>query len=91
MGVGTTQTLVGIVSERDLTRAYGTAEAPENIRVSDIVSRDIVWCEPETSATSAARVMVERGIRHILVGDDSIGDLQGIVSARDLMAALIGP
>ncbi|MGH1490231.1 MAG: CBS domain-containing protein [Acidimicrobiales bacterium] len=91
VGVGTTQSLVGIVSERDLTRAYGKTEGTENLRVSDITSKNIIWCELDTSATAAARVMVERGVRHLLVGDDSIGDLQGIISARDLMGALIGP
>ncbi len=90
MGVGTTDTLVGIVSERDVTRAYGRGGGSDTVRVDDIVSRDIVWCAPETNAAEAARMMVERGIRHLLVGDDSIGDLQGIVSARDLMGALIG-
>ena len=90
MGVGTTDALIGIVSERDVTRAYGRGGEPETVRVADITTRDIVWCVPETSAADAARVMVERGIRHLLVGDDSAGDLQGIVSARDLMGALIG-
>lgn len=89
MGVGTTESLIGIVSERDLTRAYGRAEDPEAILVSEITSEDIIWCEPDTAAADAARLMVERGVRHLLVGDDSAGDLQGIVSARDLMEAIV--
>ncbi|MEL7159076.1 MAG: CBS domain-containing protein [Actinomycetota bacterium] len=91
LGVGTTEALVGIVSERDLTRAYGTGDAPDDLRAGDIASPDIIWCEPDTSAAEAARIMVDRGIRHLLIGDDSGGDLQGIVSARDLMEALVGP
>lgn len=89
MGVGTTDRLIGIVSERDLTRAYGRAEDPEALQVSEITSEDIIWCEPDTTAVDAARLMVERGVRHLLVGDDSVGDLQGIISARDLMDALV--
>ena len=90
MAVGTTEELVGIVSERDLTRAYGRADDPQSMQVSDIVSEDIIWCGPDTSATDAARLMVERRVRHLLVGDDGAGDLRGIVSARDLMEALVG-
>lgn len=90
LAVGTTKALVGIVSERDLTRALGLAEEPGALLVSDIVSEDLIWCESDTSALSAAELMVERGIRHLVVGDQSVGDLQGIVSARDLMKALIG-
>ncbi len=91
MAVGTTKELVGIVSERDLTRAYGRADDPQSMHVSDIVTEDLIWCGPDTTAKDAARLMVDRGVRHLLVGDADADDLKGIVSARDLMEALIGP
>ena len=91
LAVGTTESLVGIVSERDLTRAYGRAEDPSALLVSDVASTDLIWCEPSSSATDAAAIMCERGVRHLLVGDGGTADLQGIVSARDLIEALIGP
>ena len=86
LAVGTTEAIVGIVSERDITRAFGRAENPDSLRASDIASSDLIWCEPGDTAAHAARVMCDRGIRHLLVGD---GDLQGIISARDLLEALI--
>lgn len=90
LAVGTTEAIVGIVSERDLTRAYGLAESSDEMSVGDISSSAVIWCDPDTTATDAATLMSERGVRHLLVGDGSSGDLQGIVSARDLIDALVG-
>lgn len=88
MGVGSAGELVGIVSERDLVRAYGRVEDPGAVLVTDIASEDLICCEPDTPAIDAARLMSERGVRHLIVqaGGD---DVQGIVSARDLIEALV--
>ena len=86
LAVGTTEAIVGIVSERDVTRAFGRSPSPETILAGDIAATDLVWCKPRDTAAEAAKVMCDRGIRHLLVGD---GDLQGIVSARDLLEALV--
>ncbi len=87
LAVGTTTDLAGIVSERDLVRAYAWSQEPNGVTVGDIASVKLVWCEATASALDAARVMVDRGVRHLLVGADD--DLQGIVSARDLIGALV--
>ncbi|MDH3681329.1 MAG: CBS domain-containing protein [Acidimicrobiia bacterium] len=89
LAVGTTESVVGVVSERDLTRAYGRSEQIDALRASDIASDHLIWCEPDATATEAARVMCDRGVRHLLVGDADSGELSGIVSARDLIEALI--
>ena len=93
MGVGSSADLTGIVSERDLTRAIGTGVALDGMSVSDIASVDVITCPPDTTAADAARLMVDRGIRHLIVADDgdagSATDVQGIVSARDLIEALV--
>lgn len=89
MVVGTASDLVGIVSERDLTRAYGRSDSPDALQVSDICSSEIIWCEPDTSAARAARLMVQRGVRHLVVGHSDESEVEGIVSARDLMDALV--
>ncbi len=89
LAVGTTEAVLGMVSERDVTRAYGRSAAPDDITASDIASNDILWCRPEVSAADGARLMCEKGVRHLLVGDATSGEVQGIVSARDLIEALI--
>lgn len=87
LAVGTTTDLAGIVSERDLVQAYAWSQEPDTVTVGDIASTKLVWCEATASALDAARVMVDRGVRHLLVNAD--GELQGIVSARDLIGALV--
>jgi len=87
LAVGTTTGLAGIVSERDLVRAHARAPEPGVVTVGDIASVELVWCEASTSALDAARLMVDQGVRHLLVGVDD--DLHGIVSARDLIGALV--
>jgi CBS domain-containing protein len=86
LAVGTMEAIVGIVSERDVTRAYGRSDDPAGLRAGDIASAQLIWCQPQATAAEAARTMSEKGIRHLLVGD---GELQGIVSARDLLDALV--
>ena len=91
LAVGTTDAVVGVVSERDVTWAYGRSESPNDLRASDIASTELIWCEPDATAAAAARIMCDHGVRHLLVGDGDQGDVQGIVSARDLIEALVGP
>jgi len=87
--VGTTGEVSGVVSERDLTRAYGLNQNPDALRVQDIASDEIIWCSPSDTATEAARSMHEANVRHLLVGDGSPTGLEGIISSRDLIGALI--
>jgi CBS domain-containing protein len=89
LGVGTTEALTGVVSERDVTRAFGMRDEPAAVTAGAIASTELVWCDPETTAAEAAQAMCDAGVRHLLVGDADKGDLQGIVSARDLIEALI--
>ena len=89
LAVGTTETIVGMISERDVTRAYGRDDQADQVLAGDISSTDLIWCRPDCAALDAARIMAERGVRHLLVGDADAGDLAGIVSARDLIEALV--
>ncbi|MGF1598718.1 MAG: CBS domain-containing protein [Acidimicrobiales bacterium] len=89
LAVGTTSAVVGVVSERDVTRSYGRTDQPDTVKAADIASTEIIWCAPDTTAEAAARTMCERGVRHLLVGDGEAAGLQGIVSARDLIDALV--
>lgn len=88
LAVGTTEAVTGIVSERDITRAFARHDHPSEVRAIDVASDGIIWCEPTTTAADAAHAMSERGVRHLLVGGAD-GDVAGIVSARDLLDALV--
>jgi CBS domain-containing protein len=90
LAVGDTEAVIGMVSERDVTRAYGRSDDPDEIAAGDIASTGLLWCRPDDTAADAARSMCDHRVRHLLVGDADRGEVQGIVSARDLLEALVG-
>jgi CBS domain-containing protein len=78
--------LVGVISERDIVRAFaehgGRVQA---LRVRDLMTRDVVTCAPTDTVKDAMGRMNQRHIRHLPVVQD--GDLRGMISSRDLMAS----
>jgi len=79
--------LVGIVTERDILRAVGTA-IPLDTPLSAVMTKDLITVDPGTSLRDAARIMTEKWIRHLPVLES--GRLVGIVSQRDLAGVLAG-
>ncbi|NLM42865.1 MAG: CBS domain-containing protein [Clostridiales bacterium] len=74
--------LVGIVTDRDIVlRSVAKGQDP-NIKVSDVMSRDIKTISPDTDVHEAADLMAEKQIRRLPVVDN--GNLVGIVSIGDL-------
>jgi CBS domain-containing protein len=80
--------LVGIVTERDVLRAVAGGGVLQEIRVSEVMSKDLVTVGPGTSLREAAKIMTDRWIRHLPVVDG--GELVGIISQRDLAGVLAG-
>ena len=77
--------LVGILSERDITRGlaeYGAAVV--DVRVDQLMTRKIISCTPETSIEDAITLMQDNGIRHLPVVEDG-NHLIAMISIRDLM------
>lgn len=72
-----------VVSERDLVRAVAAGRDADTTLASDVANSDLVWCDADTTVGDVAELMMERWVRHVLVGRD--GELVGIVSARDLL------
>ena len=83
--VGSAHDAQGVVSERDLARAVAEDLDPDLTPVGDLASRELVWCDVESTVEEVAAEMLSRYIRHVLVEED--GELVGIVSARDLLGA----
>jgi CBS domain-containing protein len=79
--------LVGIVTERDVLKAVAT-DVPLDTPISEVMSKDLITVQPDTSLREAARIMTERWIRHLPVLEGS--RLVGIVSQRDLAGVLAG-
>lgn len=74
--------VAGIVTERDLVNVVADGIDPRERTVGERLTRDLATVEPRTDIADAAKVMAERGIRHLPVLDR--GSLAGIVSIRDL-------
>jgi len=74
--------LIGILTERDLTRAVAGRTHSSEARVREWMTPDPVTLGPAASPKEAAEIMLERGFRHVPVieGERAIG----IVSIRDV-------
>ncbi len=74
--------LIGILTERDLTRAVAGRTHSSEARVREWMTPDPVTLAPSASPKEAAEIMFDHGFRHIPVveGDRAIG----IVSIRDV-------
>jgi CBS domain-containing protein len=76
---------VGIVTERDLVRRVCVVVVLSNrILVQDIMSTPIVTIDPYSPVETAADVMKQNQVRHLLVVDDAdASEPLGILSLRD--------
>lgn len=77
--------LLGIFTERDILRRVVVAGLrPESTPVSDVFTRSIVTCPPETTVDECGAIMTERRVRHLPVVDAK--GLHGVVTIGDLLA-----
>ncbi len=79
------ETLLGILTERDLLRAMAEGLAPRVTPVSSYMSTAPVTAGPDEDVATAARLMVEHEIRHLPVVEG--GRVLGVVSVRDVLVA----
>lgn len=76
--------LAGIVSDRDLRPA---TPAPEQTVVSDVMAREVITAHPDDPIEAAANTMREKKIGCLPVVEG--GELAGIITASDVMRALV--
>ena len=79
--------VIGIISERDLSRLIYTEQFNISLPVTKIMSKNLVSCDLNTSVTELMNEMTKKKIRHILIMEDK--KLLGIVSIRDVVNHLI--
>ncbi len=76
--------LIGMVTDRDITvRATSAGKAPDQTRVSEVMSDDPASCYEDDVVSDVARLMGQKQIRRVPVLDAD-DKLVGIVSLGDL-------
>jgi CBS domain-containing protein len=79
--------VVGMFTERDVLRRVVTEEkAPSKTIIANVMTEDVICCQPEMDLDEVAAVMKDRRIRHVPVCDDD-GKLHGMISIGDVNAA----
>ena len=78
---------VGIVSERDLVRNYEKIFNDNKIKVKDVMTTNIIFCNKNTSSKELMKIMSENKIRHIPIIEQK--KLLGIVSIGDVVNRII--
>jgi predicted transcriptional regulator len=73
--------VIGVVSHTDLLIA------PDEALVTDVMTETVFAVRPSDSVLLAARLMVDKRIHRVIVVNDS-GDMHGVLSALDALAAL---
>lgn len=75
------ETLIGIVSERDIVRKLRVYENARDVKVASIMSSDVRTCSLGDSFTDLLNSMTEHRVRHVPVMDGT--KLVGVVSIGD--------
>ena len=76
---------LGVVTHRDLVRSSSVEDVPcDRILVQDIMSTPIVTIDPYSPIETAADVMKQNNVRHLLVVDtERPNEPLGILGSRD--------
>jgi len=85
--IGKNNNVIGIISERDLSRFIYAERFNTSLPITQIMSKNLVFCDLNTSVTELMEIMTEKKIRHILIMEDK--KLLGIVSIGDVVNHLI--
>ncbi len=78
------ESIVGIVSERDVIRELALDSDVVSSNVRSIMTKDVVSVGPDFEVADLTRLMTEKRIRHVPVIDEH-GALVGLVSIGDVV------
>jgi CBS domain-containing protein len=77
--------VVGIITERDiLVDVVATGRNPDEVRVEEVMTKDLITITPEKTLEEAADLMTEHKIKKLPVIENN--RLIGIITATDLIA-----
>ena len=77
--------LLGVVSQSDISdKVAAENKCPAWMRVSEIVTRQLITATPDTPLEDCLRLMEQHGIYHLVVLDSEKG-YRGMISVTDLL------
>jgi CBS domain-containing protein len=80
--------LVGVVSQSDISdKVAAENKCPAWLRISEIMSRDLVIVRPDILLDECLRLMEKHGVFHLLIADESERFL-GMISVADLLQVI---
>lgn len=78
--------MVGVFTERDvLRRVVAEQRSPAALKVADVMTTDVICCDPFTTVDEASRIMRDQRVRHLPICDPE-GRVVGMVSIGDINA-----
>jgi CBS domain-containing protein len=87
--LGPDGSVAGVLSERDIVRGVARhGERALAMAVRDLMTREVVVCEPRDTVQDVMALMTHRRIRHVPVVEQ--GRLAGIVSIGDVVKGRLG-
>jgi CBS domain-containing protein len=79
---------VGLISERDIVNVVAIGGDIEHEQVKAVMSVDLVTAAPTDSIAAVGRLMIDAGVRHVVIRNDD-GRITGVVSVRDVLDAVL--
>lgn len=79
---------IGLITDREALRVIARGEDPDVLTAGQCALKSLKTVGTDLDVVEAARVMREKGFRHLVVVDDQ-GALVGVFSMRDLVVGLL--
>lgn len=79
--------LAGIVTERDVVKTMANDKDCKTLRVTDVMTRNLLVSKPGDDLDYVMAVMIQNNIRHLPVVDEN--GLVGMLSMRDVVRVLV--
>ena len=80
--------LVGVISQSDISdKVAAENKCPAWIKVSDIMSRDLLTVTPEVTFDECLQLMEQNKVYHLLIVDAG-GDYRGMLSVSDFLRVM---
>jgi signal-transduction protein with cAMP-binding, CBS, and nucleotidyltransferase domain len=80
--------LIGMFTERDVLQCWvRTHESFDKVKISDVMTKDIMIVQPDDDLNYAMTIMINKKIRHLPVVEN--GRVTSVISIRDMVKAQV--